>query len=241
MKSILLSCVCFLLCIAAAAQNAPTVNAQPNTIFVSADGKYEAEPDTAQLQFYVWAQEKEAKQAYAKASQEVEQLRGILRSNGVDPKLANLGFFSLSPVYDYRTPQRKIVGYRVSTYVTLKLKEMSKAGDIVGTIGDQEWAENVNLTYMLENTDAAKVKAVDDAFHRAQSEAAAVARAGGRELGPLSYASVDTYEQVRPMLAPMANSMARAGVAQLQAAPTQDFTPQTITVTAHVSTMFSLK
>lgn len=241
MKSILFSCTLLILCVSAAAQNTPTVNAQSNTIFVSAEGKYEAEPDTAQLQFYVWAQEKEAKQAYAKASQETDQLRQILKTNGIDPKQANLGFFSLNPVYDYRTPKRKIVGYRVSTFVTLKLKDMSKAGDIVGTIGDQEWAENVNLTYTLENTEAAKIKAVDDAFHRAQSEAGAVAHAGGRELGPLTYASVDTFEQVRPMLAPMANSMARAGVAQMQVAPTEDFTPQTVTVTAKVSTMFSLK
>ena len=240
MKALVVFCLSFFLCVVAAtAQNSPTVNAQANTIFVSAEGKYEAEPDTAQLQFYVWAQEKEAKSAYARASQETEQLRQILRSNGIDPKQANLGFFSLNPVYDYRTPKRKIVGYRVSTFVTLKLKDLAKAGDIVGTIGDQEWAENVNLSYVLENTDAAKLKAVEDAFRRAKSEAEGVARAGSRELGLLTYASVDTYEQVRPMIAPMAQSMARAQMAT--EAPTQEFTPQTVTVTAKVSTMFSLK
>lgn len=240
MKAIVfLFCTACLVCIAATAQNPPTVNAQANIIFVSAEGKYEAEPDTAQLQFFVWAQEKEAKSAYARASQEVDQLRQILRANGVDPKQASLGFFSLNPVYDYRSPKRKIAGYRVSTFVTLKLKELTKAGDIVGTIGDQEWADNVNLTYTLENTEGAKIKAVDDAFQRARAEAAAVARAGGRELGELSYASVDTYEQVRPMVAAMAQSTLRAAPAQVT--PTEDFTPQTVTVTAKVSTMFALK
>ena len=239
MKSILLCCI-VLISIAAAAQNPPTVSAQANTVFVTTEGKYDAEPDTARLQFFIWAQEKVAKDAYARSSAETEQLRQILRTNGIDPKLANIGFFSVQPVYDYRNPKRKIVGYRVSTSVTLKLKDFAKAADIVGTLADQEWAENVSLNYTLENIDAAKIKAVQDALQRAKSEAAAVAQAGGRTLGELTYASVDTFEQVRPMIAPMAQAMTMRAEAA-PPAPTAEFTPQTVTVTAHVSTMFALR
>ncbi len=240
MKATLLFCTLLIFALAVAAQTPPTINAQANTVYVSADGKYESVPDTAMVQFMISAQEELAKDAYSRASQEAEQLRQILRSNGVDPKSAEIGFFSLQPVYDYRNPKRKVVGYRVTTSVSLKLKDFSKVGPIVGSVGDQEWAENVSLNYTLEDIDAAKLRAVDDAFQRARAEAAAVARAGGRSLGELSYASVDTFEQVRLLATPMAAQ--RAMTMQAQAAPpTAEFSPQKISVTARVSTMFALK
>ena len=240
MTRTLLLCSVFIIALMATAQNPPTINAQANTVYVAADGKFESVPDTAVVQFTISAQEELAKDAYARASQEADQLRQILRSSGVDPKMAEIGFFSIQPVYDYRTPKRKIVGYRVTTSVSLKLKDLSKVGPIIGAIGEQEWAENVSLNYMLDDIDAAKLRAVDDAFQRARAEAAAVARAGGRTLGDLSYASVDTYEQVRVVAAPMAAS--RAMTAQpLGAPPTSEFSPHKITVTARVSTMFALK
>lgn len=241
MKVALSFCAVLLFSTLVIAQNPPTVNAVPNTVFVSADGKYEAAPDTAMIQFSVAAQESAAKDAYTKASAQTEQLRQILRTNGVDPKAAEIGFFSLQPMYDYRNPKRKIVGYRVTTNVSLKLKDFSKVGPLVGSIGEQDWAESVSINYTLENIDAAKIKAVEDAFQRARSEAAAIARAGGRTLGDLSYSSVDTFENVRPVIAPMARVMSmNAGVAA-QSAPTEEFTPQTVSVTARVSTMFTLK
>ena len=69
-----------------AAQNTPTVTAQMNTVYVSADGKFESAPDTALIQFNISAQENSPRAAYDRASQETEQVRQIMRSNGVDPK-----------------------------------------------------------------------------------------------------------------------------------------------------------
>jgi uncharacterized protein YggE len=239
MKRTLLSSLLFGFALSAAAQNPPTVTAQANTVYVSAEGKFESVPDTATVQFMVSAQEQLAKDAYTRASQETEQLRQILRNTGVDPKSAEIGFFSMQPVYDYRNPQRKVVGFRVTTSVSVKLKDFAKVGALVGAVGDQEWAENLALNYTLEDIDAAKLRAVDDAFQRARAEAAAVARAGGRSLGELSYASVDTYEQVRVLAAPMAAQ--RAMTAAQVGPPTAEFSPQKVSVSARVSTMFALK
>ena len=38
-------------------QDRPTITPQPNTVFVGADGKFEATPDTALVQFNISAQE----------------------------------------------------------------------------------------------------------------------------------------------------------------------------------------
>jgi hypothetical protein len=59
-------------------------------------------------------------------------------------------------------------------------------------------------------------------------------------LGELSYASVDTYDQVRIIAAPMAAGRAMAMRAEA-GPPTAEFSPQKISVTARVNTMFALK
>src|SRR5215468_7225257 len=108
--------VCFLVsALAVTAQDKPTVTAQQNTVFAGADGKFDADPDTAVIQFNISVQEETSRAAYDRASKSAEQVRQILRSNGIEPKAAEIGFFSLEPVYDYKTPKRKLVGYRVNT------------------------------------------------------------------------------------------------------------------------------
>jgi uncharacterized protein YggE len=221
------------------AQDRPTVAAQPNTVFVGADGKFEANPDTALMQFNISAQEDTSREAYDRASKAAEQVRQILRSNGIDPKSAEIGYLSLQPVYDYKTPKRKLVGYRVNANVSLKLKDFSKIAPIVQQLADTDVSENQSLNYTLENIDAAKGKAVEDAYRRAHDSAAALARSAGRSLGELSYASVDTFENARPMPGAMMRMSVSAGAAA--PAPTEEFTPQTVSVTAHVNALFNLK
>lgn len=222
------------------AQERPAVTARENTVFVGADGKFEAAPDTAVINFSIAAQESSSEAAYAKASSAAERIRQALKASRIEPKAAELGYYSLQPMYDWKSPKRRIVGYRVTSNVTLKLKDFTKVGPLTQALSAIEETENQSVNYTLENIEAAKQKAVEDAFQKAKASASTVAKAGGRTLGDLSYASVDTYEQVRP---PVMMAM-RAGVAgRMDAveAPTAEFTPQAVTVTAHVNAMFNLK
>src|SRR5271167_1786024 len=220
-------------------QDHPTIAAQPNTVFVGADGKFEATPDTALVQFNISAQEDNSRAAYDRASKAAEQVRQILRSNGIEPTAAQLGYFSIAPVYDYTKAKRKLVAYRVNVNVSLKLKDFAKIAPIVQQLSDADVTEEQSISYQLDDMEAAKTKAVEDAYRRARASAEALARAGGRSLGELTYASVDTFENVRPM--PMQPMARMSAMAQTATAPTEEFSPQTTSVTAHVNAMFSLK
>ena len=123
--------------------------------------------------------------------------------------------------------------------VSLKLKDFSKVAPIVQQLADADVSETQSLNYTLEDMDAAKSKAVEDAYRRARESASSVARASGRTLGELSYASVDTFEPIRPFQ-PMMGRM-KAMAAEAAPAPTEEFTPQSVTVTAHVNAVFALK
>ncbi len=228
----LLTVVC-----AGTAQNRPP-NPLPNTVWVAADGKFDSDPDTALVQFAISAQEDKLQDASQKASLAADQIRQLLRSNGIDPKDAQFGRFTTQPVYDYKNPKRKLVGYRVEAGISLKLTDFSKVGPITQGLADMD-VTDTSISYLLENMDAAKIKAVQDALRRAHDEASAVATSSGRTLGDLSYAAVDTSEPgpIRPM---MAGAMAKQADVT-SAPPTAEFSAEKITVTSHVNALYTLR
>ena len=239
MKSVAVVCSMFVLAALCFAQDHPAPNVMTNSIYVGADGKYESAPDTAEIQFNITAQEDTSQAAYQHASKDTEKVREVLHTNGIDAKAANIGSLSVQPMYDWKNAKQKVIGYRVTADVTLKLKDFSKIGPITQQIADANVGGQQNLAYTLENMDEAKNKAVEDAYRRARNSAETVSRTSGRTLGDLSFASVDTFESPRiaaPRMAPQ--MLAKAAPAQ---APTEDFTPQTVTVTAHVNALFNLK
>src|SRR3981081_384861 len=172
----------------AVGQAHPELTAQPISVYVGADGKYEAAPDTAVIQFNIAVQEDTSQAAYQHASKDADQVRQVLRTNGIEPKAANLGFLSVQPMYDYKNPKHKEVGYRVTTDVTLKLKDLSKIGPITQQLADANVSETQSLNYTLENIDEAKNKAVEDAYRHARASAHTIAPTSAPTLGRRPYA-----------------------------------------------------
>jgi len=173
----------------------------------------------------------------------VKFLLGLFLSPVIsDPATATIGFLSVQPMYDWKNPKQKVIGYRVTTDVTLKLKDFSKVAPITQQLADANVSETQTLSYTLQNMDEAKNRAVEDAYRRAHNSADTLARASGRALGDLSYASIDTFEAPRIFAPRVMRSLAMANAAAAPPpAPTEEFTPQTVSVTARVSALFNLK
>jgi uncharacterized protein YggE len=142
-------------------------------------------------------------------------------------------------VYDWKNPKQRLIGYRVTTDVTLKLKDFAKVGPLTQQLAEANVSESQTLVYTLQDMDDAKNKAVEDAYRRARNSAETLARASGRTLGELSYASVDTFDNLR--IPSPRRALAMSAMNAAAPAPTEEFTPQTVTVTAHVNALFNLK
>ena len=124
----------------------------PNTIWVGADGKFESDPDAALVQFGISAQEEKLQDATQKATQATEQVRQLLRSNGIDPSEAQISRFTTQPVYDYKNPKRKLVGYRVDANISIKLKDFSTLAPIAQGLSNMD-VTDTSISYLLENID----------------------------------------------------------------------------------------
>ena len=219
--------------------SAPTA-IQINTIYAGADGKFEAAPDTAVIHMDVASQQDTSRAAYDHAAAAEDHVRQVLKSNGIDPKNAQYGTYQMQPMYDWKNPKHKVIGYRVTSNVTLKLKDFAKVGALTEQLADIEDTQNQSVNYTLEDIEQAKAKASEDALKKARNQAQAVATAGGRTLGELLYASVDVNQpNIVPMVFAQA-SMARAAPSATPP-PMAEFTPQAVTINAHVNALFALK
>jgi uncharacterized protein len=214
---------------------------QINTIYAGADGKFEAAPDTAVIRMDIASQQDTSRAAYDHAALAVDHVRQVLTSNGVDLKAAQFGTYQMQPMYDWKNPKHKVIGYRVTSDVTLKLRDFKKVGTITEQLANIEDTQNQSVNYTLEDIEQAKAKASEDALKKARNQAAAVATAGGRTLGDLLYASVDVNQaNVLPIMYAQ-SAMARSAVPSAAPPPMADFTPQTVTINAHVNALFALK
>lgn len=212
---------------------------QLNTIYAGADGKFEAAPDTAVLSMDVAAQQDTSRAAYSRAAAAIDRVRQVLKSNGIDPKTAQFSSYQLQPIYDWKDPKHRVLAYRATSNVTLKLRDFAKLGDLIEQLANIEDTQNQSIAYTVEDIEQAKAKASEDALKKARLQASAVATAGGRTLGDLLYASVDVNQpNIIPVFAPQMAKMATAGAVP---APTAEFTPQAVTVNAHVNALFALR
>jgi uncharacterized protein YggE len=108
---------------------------------------------------------------------------------------------------------------------------------ITQALADSDITQDNSVSYNLEDMTDAKNKAIEDAYKHARESAETIARAAGRSLGELSYATVDIIENIRPV-AMRAMAMKTDAAAP---APTEEFSPQTVQVNAHVNAVFSLR
>jgi len=214
---------------------------QLNTVYAGADGKFETAPDTVVIRMDIASQQDTSRAAYDHVALAVDHVRQVLKTNGIDLKAAQFGTYQMQPMYDWKNPKHKVIGYRVTSDVTLKLRDFTKIGALTEQLANVEDTQNQSVNYTLEDIEQAKAKASEDALKKARNQAGAVATAGGRTLGELLYASVDVNQtNIVPMMYAQAG-MARSAAPMATPPPMADFTPQTVTINAHVNALFALK
>lgn len=209
----------------------------PNTVQVSAEGKYEAEPDTALMQFAISAEGKTPEIAYQRATTAAEKIQALLTNNGIDPKSAELTTFQLQPVYNYSNPTRYLTGYRVNSNVSIRITDFGKINALLDGLKNLDISGEQSFNYTLQNIDAAKKLALQSAYKQALFLAKTIAKAGQKEVGEMLYASVDNLHH-QPVFHEM---VARTAMPEKSSAPTALFGTQKIIITANVSVLFALK
>ena len=167
-----------------------------DTVIVQAEGSYEMDPDVATLTFDVSDQEKDFKQAYAKASQSMRNIVDIAEKNGLTKNDIQTGVLRMTPSYDYSDRKRKVRSYTVQGQIVLKVKDFSKVGSMVDDAIQDGIADFRSLSYSLIDEEAAKEKAVAQAMQRAVGRATTALEQSRQKLGPIRYVNLDVKHLV---------------------------------------------
>lgn len=142
----------------------------PTTISVTGEGEVLAVPDVGQFSYTVTASAMDAKAAQAEVATKGNAVIAYLKEQGVEERDIKTEQYAMFP--KYRWEERPCVygvpcmpgeqiedGFEVSQSVTVKVRALDKAGDLITGIGEKGATNLSGLTFIIDDTEALKREA----------------------------------------------------------------------------------
>ncbi|MEZ4103786.1 MAG: SIMPL domain-containing protein [Candidatus Paceibacterota bacterium] len=172
----------------------------PTTITVLGTGEVKATPDIGQFNFSVMAEGEDAGSAQQASDSKIKTIFDYLKNNGVEEKDIKTSFYNLNPKYRYEnqlcvegqycSPNRVQDGFEVNQMVTVKVRDLDKAGMLLAGVGDFGATNISGLQFTIDDTDILKEQARAIAIADAKAKAKTLAS----ELGVRVVKMVGYYE-----------------------------------------------
>lgn len=152
---------------------------QPEGFWVSGTGKITVAPDLATVSLGIQSMEENVADARIKAAAGMEKLMQSLKDNGIAEKDIQTGYFNIDQKTQYNNYNQiyNIIGYEVTNYVTVKVREIDKVGDIIDSavLAGGDLIRINNLYFSVEDPSKyyteVREKAVADAADKAEQYA----------------------------------------------------------------------
>lgn len=158
----------------------------PTTISVTGVGEVFATPDVTTFTFTVEAKEADASAAQSKSAETMNAVLAYLKETGVEEKDVKTEYYNLAPEYEYPQsmctqwscpPQGepKLVGYKVSQNVSVKVRDTAKAGEIISKVGEKGAMNVSGLNFTIDDEEVLKTEAREKAIADAKEQAEVLA------------------------------------------------------------------
>lgn len=185
---------------AAAATVPSTPTAAAPGVTVAGTARVEGVPDTLRLDMGVNVIEKDVETALTKANEASATLQQTLRDNGVAERdLASTGL-SIQPQQDWSKNTPVIIGYQVTQTITAKLRDVDKAGAVIGAAAAAGGNATIvnGISWDIDDNEALLKDARDRAIADARARAEQYAKAAGRGLGQVVSITESTSSTPQP-------------------------------------------
>jgi len=178
-----------------------------NTISVSGKGEVVAKPDLATVTFSTTAEDLDVSKATGLVNTYMVDIVASLKSNGVDEKDIKTTGYNIYPRYDYIRDagcfgpktniytqsfecvdaygKQVLVAYNVTQSISLKIRDLSKAGKIISDLGKLKVTDMSGLTFTNDKQDDLEKEARYIAIKQARDEAKKLASELGVSLGDI--------------------------------------------------------
>lgn len=215
------------------------------TFSVSGEGKVIAVPDVAAFTFSVITEG--GKDLNSLQEQNVEKVNhaiAFVKENGVEDKDITTEQYSVEPRYQYFNcgsaymrggepcPPPEIVGYTVRQSVLVKVRDFSKAGEIIAGVVEKGANSVSQLQFTIDDESKVLADARAKAIEEAKEKAKQLASAAGFSVGKLiSISEGGSYPfPYRSMQMQMSDEYGMGGAAQEKTAPAIEAGSQEVTV-----------
>ena len=150
-------------------------------ITVVGNGEARGTPDTATVQLGVQSDGSAAREALTANNTKMQALIAKLKELGVADKDMQTSNLNISPRYDEKG--RDVVGYTVNNMLTVTIRDVSKAGELLDKVVDAG-ANNIwGMSFTINDPSALQGQARDKAIADARTRAEAMAKAAGGTIG----------------------------------------------------------
>lgn len=153
----------------------------PVGITVTGIGSVKAAPDQAEFSFGVESQGQTADEALAKNNAAVQKVINAIKSAGIASGDIQTQQVSVYPRYS--SDGQQIVGFTASNSVSVKIRDVSKAGAVVEAAVKAGANQVYGPTFSIAEQSGLYKDALDDAYADASSKAEALAAVTGVSLG----------------------------------------------------------
>jgi uncharacterized protein YggE len=178
-------------------------------VIVIGEGSVSVAPDYAQIGAGVTVRASTVKEATDTNSQLMNAITAALLRKGIDPKDFQTSRFSIQPFYapqETRT-EPKLAGYSVSNQLNIKIREISKVGEIIDDLVTAGATDIGSIIFLVSNPSNVLDQAREAAIADARRKAAVYAHASGLQLGQVEWITEDPgFAQPFPMRAQGASS-----------------------------------
>lgn len=166
-------------------------NATPSTISFSGAGEVFAAPDIALVNITVREEAPKMADAQSKATAKEKAVLDYLEKAEVEKKDIKTESYNTYPKYDYGSPcyggycparNPKVIGYEVSETIAVKVRDLTKAGEIASGAGSAGVSEISGPNFSIENEDKLRAEARQMAIEEAKAKAEELADALGVRL-----------------------------------------------------------
>ena len=163
-----------------------------NTITVSDSGEIYAKPDLALTTFSVITEAKTVAEAMSENTKKMNAVINSVKSQEVEDKDIKTTSFNIYPRYEYQRVEteiypyppgkRVLVGYEVTQSLEVKIRDMTKIGDIIEGATDAGANQVGDLQFTIDKQDELKKQARDQAIEKAKTKAKELASQLGIKL-----------------------------------------------------------
>mgnify|MGYP003418752647 FL=1 len=218
-----------------------------NVISVSGEGEAFGVPDVAEFTFSVIEEGQVVSTVQASATTRANAAKEFLEGAGIDEKDIKTVGYNISPRYQYGSveclrypcpPQTPTIdGYTVTETVSVKVRDISKAGELVSGIGSLGVQNVSNVSFMIDDPDFVTAEARAMAIEEAKAKAMRLAD----DLGVTLVRIVNFSEGYGGYPVPMYARDSAVMAATPESAPVPELSPGESKVTSSVTITYEIR